>query len=228
MSRILILGGHGRVALLATPKLVARGHEVTSVVRDDAQFGDVEAAGGHPRLFNLELATTDALVDLISPFDAVVWSAGAGGGDPTRTWAIDRDAAVRSVQAAVIAQVRRYVMVSWAGSRLNHGIPEGDSFYPYAQAKAIADAVVRDSGLDFTVLGPARLTDEPGTGAIGEAATRVSAGASAVAGQGAAVSRDDVAAAIVAVLEDRDTAGHTITFGQGDIPIAEYVGLAEG
>ena len=108
------------------------------------------------------------------------WSSppGAGGGNPARTYAVDRDAAIRVIDAAAQAGVRRFVMVSYFGAGPDHGVPPDDPFFPYAEAKAAADAHLRASDLDWTVLGPGRLTLEPPTGRIavaqGARASRIS------------------------------------------------------
>jgi uncharacterized protein YbjT (DUF2867 family) len=210
MSRVLIIGGHGKVALRLAPLLVERGDEVTSVVRNPEHEAEVAATGATPVVADVQQLDVDGLAELLGGHDAVVWSAGAGGGSPERTYAIDRDAAIRSMDAAAAAGVRRYVMVSYLGARPDHGVPESDSFFAYAESKAAADEHLRASDLDYTILGPGRLTlDEP-TGRIEVDPD----------GDGA-VSRADVAAVVAAVLADPSTVGRTIGFGNGSTPIAE-------
>lgn len=216
MSRILVFGGHGRIALLLAPLLVARGHEVTGVIRNPDHVSEVEESGAIALVADIETMDVDALTEIIRGHDAVVWSAGAGGGSPERTYAVDRDAAERTMDAAERAGVRRYVMVSWIGSTADHGVPEDDSFFPYADAKWAADEHLRASGLDGTILGPGTLTFDDPTGRIRIDPER--------RGE---VSRADVAAVIVATLEDPGTIGRTIRFGNGDegtsVPIAEAI-----
>lgn len=214
MSRIIVLGGHGRVALFLAPLLVARGDEVTSVIRNPDHAADVEKTGAHPLVADIEKLGTEEIADLVRGHDAIVWSAGAGGGDAQRTYAVDRDAAIRSMEAAEAADVQRYVMVSWLGSKADHGVPQDDPFFAYADAKWAADEHLRGTDLDGTILAPGGLTlDEP-TGRIrldpddrGE------------------VSRADVAAVIAAALSEPSTIGRTIRFGNGtaddSLPIAE-------
>lgn len=217
MARILIIGGHGKVALLLERILAERGDTVTGVIRNPAHEEDVLATGAQALVADIETFDLDQLTNLVAGNDAVVWSAGAGGGSPERTYAVDRDAAIRSIDAAAAAGVRRYVMVSWLGSKKDHGIPEGDSFYPYADAKFAADEHLRASGLDWTILGPGRLTLDPPTGRI------------AVDPQDAdgAVARADVAAVVAAVLDDpASTIGRTIRFGNGDTAIDEALRAA--
>ena len=207
--RVVIIGGHGRVALRLARLLSARGDSVTSVIRNPDHVADVEATGAAARVADVETRTTDELGEVLRDHDAIVWSAGAGGGDPVRTAAVDRDAAIRSIDAATAVGVDRYVMVSYFGAGPDHGVPEGDSFHAYAEAKAAADDHLRSSGLAWTVLGPGTLSDEPGTG-------RIHVGAGAPTHE---VPRDDVAAVAAEVLLRPDTAGRTIDFVGGDTPI---------
>ncbi|KAA8969208.1 SDR family oxidoreductase [Mycobacterium sp.] len=211
MPRVIIIGGHGKVALRLARILSERGERVTSVFRNPAHTADVAGTGAHPVVVDVEQLDTDALTVLLAGQDAVVFSAGAGGGDPARTYAVDRDAAIRVIDAAERAGVKRFVMISYFGAGPDHGVPHDDPFFPYAEAKAAADAHLRASSLDWTVLGPGRLTLEPGTG-------RITVGPTARDHQ---VSRDDVAMVVAAVLADDSTIGRTIDFNNGDVPIAE-------
>ena len=212
MARIVIIGGHGRVALLLAPLLVARGDEVTAVIRNPEHTAEVAATGAAvvvADLVNLDLA---GIAAVLADHDAVVWSAGAGGGSPQRTYAVDRDAAILSIDAADEAGVDRYVMVSYFGAGSDHGVPAGDAFFAYAESKAAADAHLRDSSLAWTILGPSTLTFEPPTGRID-----VDAELSGT------VPRADVAAVIAAVLDDPGTVGRSIRFNTGDVPIVAAI-----
>ncbi|OBI29895.1 SDR family oxidoreductase [Mycobacterium sp. E2238] len=209
MTRIIVIGGHGKVALQLTRILTERGDEVSSVFRNPDHSDDVAATGAKPVVADIEQLDTDALVRLLAGHDAVVFSAGAGGGNPDRTYAVDRDAAIRVIDAAEREAVKRFVMVSYFGAGPDHGVPQDDSFFAYAEAKAAADAHLRASGLDWTVLGPGRLTLEPPTG-------RITLGR----GKGE-VSRADVALVAAAALADDSTVGRTIDFNNGEVPIAE-------
>lgn len=205
---VVIIGGHGKVALRLARALAAAGDDVVSVVRNPDHRSDVSDTGAEPVVADVEALGVDGLAELLRDRDAVVWSAGAGGGDPARTAAVDRDAAIRSMEAAARAGVDRYVMVSYFGARTDHGVPPDNSFHAYAEAKAAADEHLRGTDLRWTILGPSRLTDDPGTGRVevdGDTATEVS--------------RDDVAAVAVAVLHDPSTIGRTIRFNSGDTPI---------
>ncbi|WP_103062251.1 NAD(P)H-binding protein [Actinomyces qiguomingii] len=216
MSRIVIVGGHGKVALLLAPLLVQRGDDVVSLIRDPAQAEDVEATGATALVVSVEEASEQELAAAFDGADAVVWSAGAGGkGGPQRTEAVDREAAIRSMEAARAACVSRYVMVSFAGSHGADPVPADHPLRTYALAKLAADRHLVASDLDWTILGPGLLTlDEP-TG-------RIDVGRFDGEAQ-APTSRANVAAVIAAVLVDPASTGKVIPFRDGHTPIAEAI-----
>lgn len=213
MARIVIIGGHGKIALLATQLLTDRGDEVTSVIRNPEHQADIISAGATPVVLDIATAGIDQLAPALAGHDAVVWSAGAGGGAAERTYAVDRDAAIHSMTAAKVASVERYIMVSYFNAGADHGIAQTDGFYPYAEAKAAADEALRASTLDWTILGPSALTLAEPTGRI-EVGAQLSSGS---------VGRAEVAAVIVAALDDRSTIGRMINFNSGDTLISEAI-----
>ncbi|WP_284983255.1 NAD(P)H-binding protein [Arthrobacter sp. efr-133-TYG-118] len=213
MSRIAIIGGHGKVALQLSRILSNEGHVVTSFIRNPEHAPDVTVTGAAPVILDVENSTTAEIASALDGHDAVVWSAGAGGGNPQRTYAVDKDAAIRSMDAAAQAGVARYVMVSYFGAGPSHGVPEGNSFYAYAEAKAAADEYLRATDLDWTVLGPGALTSEPGSALI-----EVSP---ADPGTGTETSRANVALVAAAVLELPETVRRTIEFRDGSVPVVE-------
>lgn len=206
--RITLIGAHGKVARLTAPLLVAAGHDVQAVFRNPDHTADVAATGATPRVIDVEQVDTAALSALLTGSDLLIWSAGAGGGDPRRTLAVDRDAAIRSIDAAEQAGVRRYLMVSYFGAGPDHGVPQDDPFHAYAEAKAAADAHLRASGLDGVILAPSSLTDDPGTGTI------------EIGGAAGHVSRADVAAVLAATVERPALAGRMIRFNDGTTPVS--------
>ena len=210
MSRIAIIGGHGKVALLLAPLLVEQDHTVTAVIRNPDHAAEVEAVGATPLVADVEQLATDGLADALREHDAVVWSAGAGGGNPERTRAVDRDAAIRSMDAAAEAGVGRYVMLSYCGAGPDHGVDPETPFFHYAEAKAAADEYLRGTDLDWTILGPSGLTLEAPTGSI------------QVGREGSGtVSRGNVARVIAETLDANATVGRTIEFHDGPTPITE-------
>lgn len=223
-DRIVVFGGHGKVALLAAPKFAAAGYAVDSVIRNPDHSADVAQAGAHPTVLDIESADADELAQLIGGARAVVFAAGAGGGDPARTNAVDFAAAVRAMTAAEQARVKRFVLVSYSRAGVDvDRLDPSDPFYPYAKAKHDADAHLRGTNLDYTILGPGMLTLEPATAKI-----RLVDDAGRIDGRGpegseSDTSRDNVAEVIVHVI-DRDAAvRRTVNFFDGDTPIAEAI-----
>lgn len=212
MARIIIFGGHGKVALLTEPILAKRGDTVTAVIRNPEHADEIRAAGAEPLVADVEQLDVDALAAIISGHDAAVWSAGAGGGNPARTYSVDRDAAIRTMDAALQAGVDRYVMVSYFDSSSDHGVDPENPFFHYAEAKAAADEYLRSTSLNWTVLGPSLLTLEEPSGLIDTNASR--------AGH---VSRGNVAEVIAGTLADVGTSRRTILFNDGDTPVAQAV-----
>ncbi len=218
-KRVVILGGHGKVALLAAGKLRAANYAVDSIIRNSGHSEDVRQAGGNPVVLDIEAASVDELASAFSGAAAVVFSAGAGGGNPKRTHAVDYEAATRAMAAAEQAGVKRFVMVSYAGAGEDiHRLDPGDSFYPYAKAKHDADAKLRDSRLDYTILGPGLLTTGPATGRF----TRVE-DAGGWPGEKRVTSRENVAEAIAHVISTGAAIRTTVNFYDGETSLAEVM-----
>ncbi len=213
MDNIAIIGGHGKVALALAPILTGEGHSVTSLIRSAEQAIDVAATGATPLLLDIEQASVDELAVVLGDADAIVFSAGAGGGDPQRTYAVDRDAAIRVMAAAESAGVKRFVMVSYLGAGPDHGVSEDDSFFPYAEAKAAADTALRATGLDWTILMPGILTEDAATGSIDPAATPST--------DTPRTSRANVAQVAAAALAEPRTIGKDLRFTDGHVPISD-------
>lgn len=223
-ARVVILGGHGKIALLAAPKLKAAGLSVDSVIRSPDQSADIEAAGANPVVLDIETADTQALAGLFAGAQAVVFSAGAGGGNPERTKAVDLEAAKRSIDASAQAGVKRFVMVSYASASvdLDRVDPES-SFYPYVQAKHGADEHLRASSLDFTILGPGGLTLEPSSGKVLIADAAGDLDGQKPADDVRVTSRDLVADVITHVIAESAAVRETVNFYDGQTPIAEAI-----
>lgn len=222
MSVITLIGGHGKVALRTTPLLLNAGHTVASVIRNPEQSSDIESAGATPVVADVEQLDTAALAELLAGSDTVIWTAGAGGSGPQHTWGIDRDATIRTIDAAQQAGVPRFVMVSYFNSVLEDGEVPGiepeDDMYAYYNAKAQADEHLRSSKLDWIIVGPSALTlDEP-TGMV----TVDDSGASRDVDV-PSTSRGNVAAVIAAALEDQASIGTTLSFHDGDTPVVQAV-----
>lgn len=208
---ILVAGGHGQIALRLLKLLAAQGHTARGLIRDPAQAGDLTAVGATPVIGDLE--NDESLSAYAKGADAVVFAAGAGpGSGEARKRTVDLGGAVKLADAAVELGIRRYVLVSSIGAQ--DPAAGGDSMRAYLQAKADADQYVVASGLDYTIVRPGGLTDEPGTGKV-SVPTEL--------GNRGSIPRDDVAAVLAAVLQSPNTIGVTFELFSGDTAIAEAV-----
>lgn len=155
--------------MLAIPKLIAAGHEVTAIIRTPDQVPELAALGAHPVVESVSDMSVQRWTELAAAHDVLVWSAGNGGkAGPEVTYAVDQDAAIASMQGAVAAgeQAPCYIMVSWIGT-YTFEVPSVDAregFQHYAAAKRAADTYLEDSGLNYVILGPTTLTEEPAGG----------------------------------------------------------------
>lgn len=207
--RVAIVGGHGQIALHLARILTSNGDEVVSVVRRSEQFARVREHGGEPVRCDVESADAEQLAGAIGRVDAVVFAAGAGtGSGPERKETVDLGGAVKLVEAARLAGIDRYVMVSAVGADADHAGEE--VFDVYLRAKGRADDALAASDLDHTIVRPVGLTDEPGTGRVSLEASR-----------GATIPREDVAAAVAVCLAEPATVGRTYVLAGGDTPISE-------
>lgn len=208
----MIVGGHGKVALRLAEALTGQGHAVRSTIRNEAHGADVEDSGAVPYLLDIEGSDAHDFADVFGGADAVVFSAGAGGdGNAKRKRTVDLEGSLKSIEAAKLAGVARFVQVSAFG--VDDPLPPDTDpvWRAYVEAKRDADAALRGSGLDWTIVRPGRLTDDPATG-------RVRIGADIPSG---AIPRTDVAAVIAAVLADGSTVGAQFELTSGDDTIAD-------
>ncbi|GGX66240.1 SDR family oxidoreductase [Streptomyces anandii] len=216
--RIVIAGGHGQIALRLERLLAGRGDEVAGIVRRAEQGDDLRAAGAEPIVLDLESASVEEVAERLRGADAAVFAAGAGPGSGAgRKDTVDKGAAVLFADAAVRAGVRRHVVVSSMGADAGH---KGDEVFDvYLRAKGAADDHVRrQEALDWTILRPGALTDDPGTGLVRlEAHT----------GRGA-VPRDDVAAVLAELVDTPATAGLTLELVSGSAPVSVAVKSVAG
>ncbi|HWC27382.1 MAG TPA: SDR family oxidoreductase [Solirubrobacteraceae bacterium] len=214
--RVAIAGGHGQIALRLTRLVSGRGDEVISLIRNPDHAEDVRQAGGEPVVCDVEAASENEIAAVISGAEAVVFAAGAGpGSGPARKETMDYGGAVKLIGAAKAAGVGHYVMVSSMGADPDR--QGGDTFSVYLRAKGRADAELAASGLDYTIIRPGRLSDEPGNG-------RVRLGEQVPNGE---VPRDDVAAVLAEVLRAPGTQGRNLGLMSGDTPVAEAVASPE-
>jgi uncharacterized protein YbjT (DUF2867 family) len=208
---VVIAGGHGKIALHLERALADSGHRVVALIRKRDQDSDVREAGAEPLLCDIE--QEDDLSHYVQGADAVVFAAGAGpGSGPERKRTVDLGGALKLIDACRRTGIRRYAMVSTIGADDPSSGPE--QMRPYLEAKAEADRRLEDSGLDWTIVRPGRLTDDPGTGRV-----RITTDMSA-RGE---VPREDVARVLAAVLGHNGSIGKTFVLLAGDTPVDEAV-----
>lgn len=160
--KVVIAGGHGKIAMHLHPVLTSVGHEVTGLIRNPDYASALEAAGAKPVICDLE--KEEDLSPFVGPADAVVFAAGAGpGSGADRKWTMDRDGALKLMEACRSNGIRRYVMISAMKAEAPRG---NEVFQVYLKAKSEADAALRNSGLDYTIVRPGRLTDDSPTGKV--------------------------------------------------------------
>lgn len=218
--RIVIAGGHGQIALRLERLLSARGDAVTGLVRRPEHAEDLRDVGAEPVVCDLESAAVDEVARHLDGADAAVFAAGAGpGSGEARKETVDRGAAVLFADAAEAAGVRRFLVVSSMGADREPPPGTDPVFAAYLRAKTAADDDVRArSGLDWTILRPGRLVNDAGTGLV-NLAERTGR---------SEVPRDDVAAVLVALLDEPRTARLTLELVGGGTPVLEAVAAVAG
>lgn len=212
--RVVIAGGHGKIGLRLGRLLGAREEHPVGLVRKPEQEADLIAVGAHPEQFDLESGTAAELAKILDGADAVVFAAGAGPGSGAgRKDTMDRGGAVLLADAAELAGVRRYLMVSAIGADAGRQPDHDDVFGAYIDAKKAADDNIRARDLEWTIVRPGGLTLESGTG-------HVQLGEHTEVGQ---ISREDVAAVLLALLDEPKSAGLSLDLVSGPTPIDEAV-----
>ena len=217
MNSVAVVGGHGQVARLLHPLLLEAGRTPVALVRSDDQRAEVEELGAQARLLDIERATGPAFADAFAGCDAVVFAAGGGpDGNAERKRTVDLEGSLKSIQGAHAAGITRFVQISAIGVDEPLAADVSPVWKAYVEAKREADESLRVSALDWTILRPGRLTDDPGTGlvALGEDVRR------------AEIPRADVAAVVAAVLDDERTHGKQWNLVGGNVPVADAIAAA--
>jgi uncharacterized protein YbjT (DUF2867 family) len=213
--RVVIAGGHGKIALLLERLLAERGDQAVGLIRNPAHVAEVQTAGAEAVVCDLEVASVDDVAVLLSGADAVVFAAGAGAGSGApRKDTVDRAASVLMADAAERAGARRFVQISSMGAGQPPRPGTDEVWAAYIAAKTAAEADLRDRDLDWTIVRPGGLTDAPATGRIRLAPPPVPRGT---------IPRADVAAVIAALLDNPGTRHQTLELVGGDSPVAAAV-----
>lgn len=216
MKKVFVVGAHGHVGKQMVEKLGKQGYATLAGVRNENQFDEYQDMENvEPTLFDLTSSPEDMTTAFKqSDAEAIVFSAGSGGatGDDM-TLSIDLDGAIKTMIAANNAGIKRYVMISAAGA-------DNRSFWPnsglpgYYVAKHYADAYLKNSGLNYTILRPTALTNNAETGKIvltSEADSKMD------------IPRADVANSVVEILGDDDTVNNIYEITSGDKNISDVL-----
>ena len=215
--RVAIVGGHGQIARQLHPLLVAAGHEPVALVRDGSHRAELEEAGAAVRLLDIEQEDADAFGRAFEGCEAVVFAAGGGpDGNKERKRTVDLEGSLKSIEGARLAGIRRFVQISAIDVDNPVADDVAEVWRAYVEAKRDADAALRDTDLDWTIVRPGRLTDETPTGfvALGPDVARAS------------VPRADVAAVVAAVLDEPSSVGHQWNLVSGDLSVRDAIARA--
>ncbi|MGW6276372.1 SDR family oxidoreductase [Kribbella sp. NPDC055071] len=210
--RVVIAGGHGQIALRLTKLLSGDGHEVVGLVRNPDQLGDIADAGGQAAVIDLEHDDAAAVAEVLTGADVAIFSAGAGpGSGNARKDTVDRGAAALFADAAEQAGVRRHIQVGSMGADQADSLTDDSSFTIYLKAKWAAEEDLRARDLDWTILRPGSLTNDPGTGQV-KLADKTGRGS---------ISRDDVALVLAGLCDTPAAIGRTLELIAGDTPVTD-------
>lgn len=213
--RVLIAGGHGKIGLLLAGQLTAAGHETYGLIRNDDHAPEVRSVGALPLLFDLEHGSADDLAALIQDCDAAVFAAGAGPGSGVqRKYTVDLGGSVLLADACQAAGVRRFVQISSAGAGEPPAAGSDEVWAAYLDAKTRAEDDLRARDLEWTIVRPGGLTDDPGTGRVRLEKAPATSGS---------VPRADVASVITELLINPPAYGQTLVLAGGDVPVGDAV-----
>ncbi|VDB92247.1 unnamed protein product [Peniophora sp. CBMAI 1063] len=233
-TQVVIVGGHGKVALRLSKLLANDGkHTVTSIIRTPDHIPDLKAASPaiQPLILSLEDDSVSDFAKVFTGKDVVVFAAGSAGiGGLERLIKVDAEGAIKvfdAIEAVEGAKKPRLVLVGTTDSRDHKAAPpphydEGDlemtkSNYekigPYLDAKYMADKnLAQRTAFKWTTVRPGWYTDEPGTGKATIGRTHL----------GPSISRDDVALALSILVDREDAGGLAVDIvGGGEKTIAE-------
>ena len=206
---VLVAGGHGKVARHLLRLLARNGHTARGLIRNPDHAADLESDGARPVLCDLE---RDDVRPHVGGADAIVFSAGAGpGSGAERKRTVDLGGALKCLEAAQELGVAHFLIVSSMGTE---NAEHAGAMRPYLEAKREADEAVRTSALEWTIVRPGGLTDEPGTG-------RVDARPSL--GRRGRIPRADVALVLYECVQAPESIHAQFEVLSGDTPVADAV-----
>ncbi len=211
--KVLIIGAHGKVGRLLVDELKARKIDFAAGLRKEEQIKAYQADGIPTQYIDLTASPKDIQNSIAeSGADTIVFSAGAGGAGYDKTIEIDLDGAIKTMDAAQILGIKRYVMVSavYSDDRTKW---EASGIRPYYVAKHYADKYLRSTNLDYTIVHPGTLTDDPATGKVNIQSNY----------EGGSVARADVAKVIAQAIQTPSSIKNEYNFSAGDQDIQDVI-----
>ncbi|MDD9151174.1 NAD(P)H-binding protein [Plantibacter flavus] len=211
-TRVFIFGITGRVGRLLATRLRARGVVVSGLTRSSLPAPAL-ANGVTTVTGELGVATTEEITAMISDWDVIVFAAGSNAGPQSVTDDID-DAALQRVSEAVTASPgKRLILLSvmpeaWRERQLS------DDEEHYFAVKKRAEVALTRQPIDWVILRPSLLTDDParGTVALGPAELHDE------------ITRADVAAVLEALILEPNISRQILELNTGPTAITEAVG----
>ncbi|MBP1970246.1 uncharacterized protein YbjT (DUF2867 family) [Virgibacillus natechei] len=208
--KVLVIGANGQIGKHIVDQLQSSNdHTVKAMVRKIEQAETLKESGIEAVVTNLE-GSVDGITEAAKGCDAVIFTAGSGGSTGAdKTILIDLDGAVKSVEAAEQVGAKRFIMISAIQSNNRENWPE--KIAHYSAAKHYADRMLEASNLNYTILRPGGLLNEPGTGKIA-VADSLSRGD---------IPREDVARTAISALTEENTQKRAFDLISGETEIAE-------
>ncbi|MBM7656282.1 SDR family oxidoreductase [Neobacillus cucumis] len=212
--KVFVVGAHGKIGTQLIRILSkSNKHTVRAMVREAEQAYNFQSFGIETAIVNLE-ESVEQIAEGAMGCDAIVFTAGSGGHTGAdKTLLVDLDGAVKTIEAAAEAKIKRFIMVSALQAHRRENWKEG--IKPYYVAKYYADKMLEQSNLTYTIIRPGGLLDSEGTGSI-SVAENIKSGM---------ISREDVAKTIIASLDEGNTFYKAFDLVSGEISITEALKL---
>lgn len=209
MHTILVAGAHGKIGKKVISLLTSSQYFTpVAMVRKKEYYEDFKSQNVKVVLADL----TENVAHALNNIDKVIFAAGSGG---ENLIAVDQEGAKNLIREARKANVKKFVMLSSLGAE---NPVESDELKDYLKAKHNADEFLKQSGLNYTIVRPGTLNDNPGKGTI-KLESRLS--------EAGEISRDDVAQTLVRALHDDSPNEITFEIIAGDTPIGEAIDMGK-
>ncbi|TMN22197.1 SDR family oxidoreductase [Lentibacillus cibarius] len=209
--QVLVAGANGKIGQNIVKQLHnSDQHTVRAMVRKEEQAEELKKKGIDAVMANLE-GRKEAIKKAAKSCDAVIFTAGSGGSTGAdKTLLVDLDGAVKTMEAAEEAGADRFVMVS--ALQANNRNNWNEKIRHYYVAKHYADRFLQATSLNYTIVRPGGLLNEPGTGKVTASENLLERGS---------IPREDVASTVVASLTEENTYKCAFDLIAGETEISE-------